>query len=223
MCSQRIIGGVNMNYLFFIDDNENINKLQQAETTKILKELNLNDNIQIDSWAISLKSEEFNDDGTIIDSADDYTNNKIESLVDKIVQFFNDGAQKIELVIDLCLDDRNPESGICLAKNLIHNSRLENHFQNDNLLITLTSMYISADFKKLSQNKLTEETAQKIYYSHRPIKNDEFDKKRYAFPENYMFFKDYIHLEELKRLFLSQTYYGDFFGLIISRLVREKG
>ena len=113
--------------------------------------------------------------------------------------------------------------GIELVKKLVRDSKLSSYFTSNKLLITLTSMYISADFDRLSEGDLTDEEIRKILYCHRPIKNELFDKQRYAFPEYYMKFKGNISNDDVKKLLCNKTYYGNFFGLIIARLMCAEG
>lgn len=208
-----------MKHLIFIDDREGINKLQMTELNKLLCELELDKEISVSYKTVFLELSEFEENSINTDTSDTYLSEMVCQIIQQIEDCFKAGSDKIELVIDLCLDDKNPLTGVSLANALIHHNALEPFYKNNTLLITLASMYISADFDKLSENLLTKEDTNKILYCHRPIINDKFDENRYAFPEYYMRFKDKLSDESIKTLLSKATYYGNFFGMIISRLI----
>lgn len=208
-----------MKYLKFIDDNEKINRLQKLEINKLLKKYRLDSHISVGCMTVSLQSQDFDKSA----ESDSYLYEKVNQITDDIFKKFNSDAQKIELVIDLCLDDKNPSTGVNLVKMLINNNKLKSFFEEGTLLITLTSMYISADFDRISENLLSQEEVNKILYCYRPIKDDRFDENRYAFPEYYMRFKDKLPNTDVIELLSNKTYYGNFWGMILARLVSEEG
>lgn len=222
MHSKRFIGGNFMKCIIFIDDIEQINKLQKSELEKILLECNIDDLVKIETNTISLKSNEFQDFEIESKGDSTYLKNNIKSISKQIQKMFKSGAEKVELVIDLCLDDNNPITGILLAKRLVNKDDLQCFFEENKLLITLTSAYISADFEVLSNSVLCTEEAEKVLYCHRPIFDNEFEKKRYAFPEYYVLFMERISNADIKKLLLEKTYYGNYFGMLLARLLCEE-
>lgn len=212
-----------MKQIFFIDDCERICKLQKAELISLLQEYNFNDVITVDSKTLYLEMEEINKYEKDLNKEKTYLNDRIKEIRESVKQSLSSGTEKIELVIDLCLDDKDPSTGIHFVKLLINNDELKEFFVSNRLIITLTSMYISADFDRLSEGVLSNEEVDKILYCYRPIKNDSFDRERYAFPEYYMQFKANLRDENIKGLLSQKTYYGNFFGLIIARLVCAEG
>lgn len=208
-----------MKHILFIDDSEKISKLQKIELNTLLQNYDLYNDISVDSKTYFLEMEEFIENKNCLSENNTYLNKTVNEIINDVLNYFTSGAEKIELVIDLCLDDKNPSTGINLVKTLIENDDLKRFFDNNTLIITLTSMYISADFDRLSEGILSSEEINKLLYCHRPIKNDSFDKNRYAFPEYYMQFKEKISNEHVKDLLSQKTYYGNFFGMILARLI----
>lgn len=234
-----------MKKIIFIDDVAAVLQTQEAEMRQILA-MDGNHSVEIES----IQCDMTNVANCLSDTGNKQHENKerynaIHQTLDAILESVNaataniHGAEdKVEVVIDLYLDDKNDGLGLKLAKYILVHMEDKACFDTWNFVITITSSYISADFSSLSAKYLTEEERKRVVECYRPfrkISSDEYeiDKTSTAFPEFYYSY----HCEGenipdmINKLLLDKdsvsgntgTYYGSYFGLIYARLYKNEG
>lgn len=231
-----------MKKLIFIDDNAEILRAQKNQMKELLEE-DSNQEVELESLQCDLSDAPdcLNDLGEIAyPNNPDYeqANQTLRNVVEAIRGIIKEGAaEKIELVIDLLLDDRDETLGFKLVKYILKIID-RTWFDQYRLMITITSSYRSADFSNLKDRFLSVEEQNKIIECYRPIVINgpgqvDFNKTLTAFPRFYSRF----HTAEdssfpmINKLLLDKdsvpgnigTHYGNYFGLIYARLYKEEG
>lgn len=234
-----------MKKIIFIDDIPAVLEVQQAEMMAILKK-DGNADVEIENIQCDMAN--------VADCLDDAGNKQhegenhytvIHQTLDSILKKVNaatamiDGADdKVEVVIDLFLDDIDGGLGLKLAKFILVHMENKECFEKQSFILTITSSYISADFSTLLAKHLAENERQYVVECYRPfleLPNNKYkiDKSSTAFPE---FYYQY-HCEGegipsmINKLLLDAesvsdntgTYYGNYFGLIYARLYKNEG
>ena len=222
-----------MKKLIFIDDNPNILQKQLHEITEIFTDDGVGD-VDIVNCLCDLSGDPtcFNDDGTLRDNnVLQETLSCINLVMHTVQAAITADMEKIELVIDLFLDDKDETLGFKLVKYILRSAEPREWFRNGKLVITMTSSYKSADYSNLKErffDSLVDRD--RIVECYRPIDpaTNEFIKDSAAFPIFYYSFHtendtshpsinklllDVIHVSNNKG-----TYYGNYFGLIYARL-----
>ena len=231
-----------MKKLIFIDDNSDILSAQEHQMNELLKK-DGNLDVEVESFSCNLSAAPdcLNDMGEIAYPDDpDYeqTNQTLTTVIETIRGIIEeDTAEKLELVIDLLLDDQDETLGFKLVKFILKHID-KSWFEQCRLVITITSSYRSADFSNLKNQFLSGEKQDKIIECYRPIVINgpgqvDFNKTLTAFPRFYAQF----HTAEdsayptINKLLLDQesvpgntgTHYGNYFGLIYARLYKSEG
>lgn len=228
-----------MKKIFFIDDLETVLKPQLDEMQKILAD---NHDVEAASVLCNMTNVmDCLDDNGQKANIGDPSYQEIHQTLDDILEQINESlvsCDKVEIVIDLTLSNEyNSKLGYRLAKYILTNMNNPSAFTSQQLLITFTSSYISADFSQLCGNILTPEERELIVECYRPFfpagrdENYVIDKKMTAFPEFYYDYRcegDDIPAA-INKLLLDQdnapgskgTCYGNYFGLIYARLYKR--
>lgn len=243
-----------MKKLIFIDDNCEILQKQADEIKRFFDADGVEDvRIVICQCDLSVISNYpdclacFRDDGSLDSNMEDGTLlGKIDMLqeasrrvrsVDQIIEnaIHEEGIERIELVIDLFLDDKHESLGFWLAKHILGSPEANRWFQDGTLLITMTSSYKSADYSKLKERFFESvQDRDRIEECYRPIdpESKEFIKNIAAFPLFYhkFHFPEGAGCPSINQLLLDTkningnigTYYGNYFGLIYARLFSDR-
>lgn len=231
-----------MKKLIFIDDSPEILNAQISKMKELLNGDN-NQDVELGSLPCDLAgaSDCLDHQGELAHPGDpDYeqANQTLASVVGTIQDIITDGsAEKVELVIDLLLDDKDETLGFKLVKHILNHID-KAWFDQWRLVITITSSYRSADFSNLKNQFLSPEEQGKIIECYRPIVTDgtgqvEFNKTLTAFPRFYSRFRidEDSTFPMVNKLLLDKdnvpgnvgTHYGNYFGLIYARLYKEEG
>lgn len=198
-----------MKYILSVDNLQHMLDKQKDELQQCIKDCDITDQVEIINFHFS-----YEDDHSL--------NKQSEEIIKEIMDNINSKKDELELVLDILLDECD-SIGIDVLKKLLDNKRIKNLFISNQLLVTMVSNYLGSDFMYDCNKKIrSKEITSKIYYCYRPTtKNNEdvtFDKEKYAFPVYYFEFKDKVKNDKIIELLKKTTYYGNFFGLIISRL-----
>lgn len=235
-----------MKKLIFIDDLAEVLQPQQDEMQRIL---DIDDNHEVEIESIQC------DMTNVTDCLDDKGEKQhkgedryipIHEKLDDIMKTINQAtaniqkdSDRVEVVIDLYLDDIDETLGLKLVKYILKHMERRDYFETWRFLITVTSSYISSDFSDLLNKFLSENERERVIDCYRPFfKNLEankfvVDKTFTAFPEFYYSY----HCEgegvaqTINKLLLDKesvsenigTYYGNYFGLIYARLYKNEG
>lgn len=231
-----------MKKLIFIDDSLEILNAQINKMEEILNE-DQNPDVELDSIQCDLSgaSECLNNQGEIsYPNNPDYAhaNQMLTGVVETIRDIITeDTMEKVELVIDLLLDDKDETLGFKLVKHILNHID-KTWFDLCRLVITITSSYRSADFSNLKNRFLSPEEQGKIIECYRPIVINEtgqvkFNTELTAFPRFYSRFHmgEEVAFSMINKLLLDEenvpgntgTHYGNYFGLIYARLYKEEG
>lgn len=230
-----------MKKLIFIDDNFEILNAQITKMKELLKD-DGNRDVELSSLQCDLSSAPdcLDNQGEIAHPGDpsyQQANQTLENIVETIHDIINEGTvEKVELVIDLLLDDKDETLGFKLVKYILSHID-KTWFDQCRLVITITSSYRSADFSNLKSQFLSPEEQDKIIECYRPIVINEngqveFNTALTAFPRFYAQF----HIDEtssfrsVNKLLLDKdsvpgntgTHYGNYFGLIYARLYKDE-
>lgn len=234
-----------MKKIIFIDDVAAVLQAQETEMHQIL-EMDGNHSVEIES----IRCDMTNVANCLSDTGEKQHEGEkryraVHQTLDAILESVNvatanihDAGDKVEMVIDLYLDDKSDGLGLKLAKYILEHMEDKACFDTWNFVITITSSYISADFSSLSAKYLTEEERKRVVECYRPfrkISSDkyEIDKTSTAFPEFYYTYhcEGEDVPEMINKLLLDKdsvsgntgTYYGSYFGLIYARLYKNEG
>lgn len=231
-----------MKKLIFIDDNLEILNAQINKMKELLKEDN-NQDVELDSLQCDLSSAPdcLDNLGNIAHPGEpkyEQANQALTNVVGTIHDIIQEGTvEKLELVIDLLLDDKDEKLGFKLVKYILNHID-KTWFDQCRLVITITSSYRSADFSNLKNQFLSSEEQDKIIECYRPIVTDvtgqvAFNSTLTAFPRFYLRFHvdEFSTLSMINKLLLDKdnvpgntgTHYGNYFGLIYARLYKEEG
>lgn len=231
-----------MKKLIFIDDNSEILSAQKNQMKELL-EKDDNQDVELESIQCDLSKAPdcLNDIGEIAYPKDpDYeqVNQTLMTVVQAICAIIEEGtAEKMELVIDLLLDDKDETLGFKLVKFILNHID-RTWFEQCRLVITITSSYRSADFSNLKNQFLSDEEQSKIIECYRPIVINgsgqvDFNKTLTAFPRFYSQFcaAEDSNFPMINKLLLDKdsvpgntgTHYGNYFGLIYARLYKAEG
>ncbi|OUN99673.1 hypothetical protein B5F98_00395 [Pseudoflavonifractor sp. An44] len=225
-----------MKAVIFIDDNNIILERQKQELNDILTQDGVSD-VKIVDCLCDLSHDPtcLNDDGSLRDGeiAQDVQSG-IRLVLDTVQSEIDAGVEKLELVIDLCLDDKDETLGFKLASHIIRNKFARKWFEEWKLVITLTSSYKCTAFSELKEKYFSKEDRDRIIECYRPYNPEthEFTRDSPAFPMFYHIFhtKGDNDPPSINRLLLDKggnennkgTYYGNYFGLIYARLYYNK-
>lgn len=209
-----------MSTILFIDDEIRINELQEKEMKKVLASCGLTDIMVKTETLLECQENCFDNTGELCRSPEaDKLKNRLMKIKADILNTLPIG--KVELVIDVLLDDVNP-LGVFVAKYFLRAPDLIDYVKRGQLLITLTSQYINANIQKITTGVLNEEEKRLIEYCHRPINNTnaikEFDRDKSAFPG--FFYKYKTGTPLIDALLLDETYYGNYIGLVCARILK---
>ncbi len=235
-----------MKKLIFIDDLREVIRPQQDEMQHIL-DLDDNREVEIESIQCNMAgvTDCLDDKGEKQHEGEDCyisIHKKLDDIMETINQAtaeIPNDADRVEVVIDLYLDDKDETLGVKLVKYILKHMDRRDCFEARRFLITVTSSYVSSDFSDLLDKFLSADERDRVIECYRPFfKNQEtnqfvIDKNFTAFPEFY-----YSHRCEdsgippmINKLLLDKesvpgntgTYYGNYFGLIYARLYKNEG
>lgn len=235
-----------MKKLIFIDDLVEVIQLQQDEMRRIL-DIDSNSEVEIESIQCNMANmtDCLDDKGEKQHEGEDRyisIHEKLDNIMKTINQAttnIQDNSDRVEVVIDLYLDDIDEALGLKLVKYILKHMERRDCFETRRFLITVTSSYISSDFSDLSDKLLSADERERVIKCYRPFFKDHntnkfvIEKTFTAFPEFYYSHRceDNGIAQTINRLLLDKdsvsgntgTYYGNYFGLIYARLYKNEG
>lgn len=210
-----------MKRIILIDDYPKINQVQSSEINKIKSKIGVSD-LSVDEINLTILKGDFSIDGK---PATDKKKKELDDFL-KDILVSKTKYEKIEIVVDLYLDKNEQVEfgGLKLIKYCLDNCEFKKCFDNNEIVIVITSALISIDYESLAKPILGENTNH-IFCVYRPIivNNSEsinsitIEKNLSCYPRFATNYK--TKNDEINKLLLNNTAYGNYFGLIFAILV----